>query len=76
MAGPDSEDKDPHGPSNLLSQAIHVPSHSGLLAATENQVISFHLHMRPIQWYPKNHWHVPKSLEKIIPLPRTLNPQL
>ena len=43
----------------------------GLLTATEEQVISGHLQMRPIQWHLKNHWHVTESLEKIIPLPRS-----
>ena len=48
----------------------------GLLTATEKQVISGRLHMRPIQWHLKNHWHVPEVLEKEIPLPRSLYPHL
>ena len=32
--------------------------------------------MRPIQWHLKNNWRVPESLEKIIPLPRSLHPHL
>ena len=32
--------------------------------------------MRPIQWHLKNNWRVPESLEKIIPVPRTLHPHL
>ena len=48
----------------------------GLLTATEKQVVSGRLHMRPIQWHLKNHWHVPEVLEKRIPLPRSLYPHL
>ena len=48
----------------------------GLLTATEKQVVSGCLHMRPIQWHLKNHWHVPEVLEKEIPLPRSLYPHL
>ena len=48
----------------------------GLLTATEKQVHLGRLHMRPIQWHLKNNWRVPKSLEKIIPLPRFLHPHL
>ena len=32
--------------------------------------------MRPIQWYLKNNWRVPESLEKVIPIPRSLHPHL
>ena len=39
----------------------------GLLTATEKQVWACCLHMRPVQWHLKQHWHVPESLEKIIP---------
>ena len=48
----------------------------GLLTATEKQVHLCRLHMRAIQWHLKNNWRVPESLEKIIPLPRTLHPHL
>ena len=48
----------------------------GLLTATEKQVVAGRLHMRPIQWHLKRHWHVPESLEKIIPLPQSLHPHL
>ena len=48
----------------------------GLLTATEKQVTSGRLHMRPIQWHLKNHWHIPESLEKVIPMPRSLHPHL
>ena len=47
-----------------------------LLTATEKQVHLGRLHMRPIQWHFKNNWRFPESLEKIIPLPRTLHPHL
>ena len=43
----------------------------GLLTATEKQV---HLgHMKPIQWHLKNNWKIPESLEKVIPIPRSLH---
>ena len=48
----------------------------GLLTAPEKQVHLGRLHMRPIQWHLKNNWRVPESLEKIIPLPRSLHPHL
>ena len=48
----------------------------GLLTATEKQVHLDRLHMRPIQWHLKNNWRVPESLQKVIPLPRSLHPHL
>ena len=48
----------------------------GLLTATEKQVHLGRLHMRPIRWQLKNNWRVPESLEKVIPLPRSLHPHL
>ena len=48
----------------------------GLLTATEKQVWSGRLHMRPIQWHLKRHWYVPEVLEKVIPLPLSLHPHL
>ena len=48
----------------------------GLLTATEKQVWSGRLHMRPIQWHLKRHWHVPEVLEKVIPVPVSLHPHL
>ena len=48
----------------------------GLLTATEKQVHLGRLHMRPIQWLLKNHWRIPESVEKVIPIPRSLHPHL
>ena len=48
----------------------------GLLTATEKQVWLGRLHMRPIQWYLKRHWHVPEVLEKVIPVSKSLHPHL
>ena len=48
----------------------------GRLTATEKQVHLGRLHMRPIQWHLKNNWRVPESLEKVIPVPRSLHPHL
>ena len=47
-----------------------------LLTATEKQVHLGRLHMRPIQWHLKNNWRVPESLEKVIPIPKSLHPHL
>ena len=58
----------------LLSQTVHVSM--GLLTATEKQVWAGRLHMRPVQWHLKRHWHIPESLEKIIPIPLSLHPHL
>ena len=48
----------------------------GLLTSTEKRVHLGRLHMRPIQWHLKNHWRVLESLEKVIPIPRSLHPHL
>ena len=48
----------------------------GLLTATEKQVHLGRLHMRPIQWHLKNNWRFPESLDKVIPVPRSLHPHL
>ena len=48
----------------------------GLLTATEKKVHLGQLHMRPIQWHLKNNWRIPESLEKVIPIPRSLHPHL
>ena len=32
--------------------------------------------MRPIQWHLKNNWRIPESLEKVIPIPKSLHPHL
>ena len=48
----------------------------GLLTATEKQVHLGRLHMGPIQWHLKNSRRVPESLEKVLPVPRSLHPHL
>ena len=48
----------------------------GLLTATGKQVHFGRLHMRPIQQHLKNNWRVPKSLEKVIAIPKSLHPRL
>ena len=45
----------------------------GLLTATEKQVWLGRLHMRPIQWHLKKHWHVPEVLDKVIPVSSALH---
>ena len=48
----------------------------GLLTTTEKQVHLGRLHMRPIQWHFENNCRVPESLEKAVPVPRSLHPHL
>ena len=48
----------------------------GLLTATGKQVHLGRLHMRPIQWLLKNNWRVLISLQKVIPIARSLHPHL
>ena len=56
---------------------VHTQGYKiGLLTATEKQVHLGRLGMRPIQWHLKNNWRVPESLEKVIPIPRSLHPHL
>ena len=61
---------------NPTSRVRKFMSLIGLLTATEKQVPLGRLHMRPIQWHLKRHWRVPESLEKEIPVPRSLHPHL
>ena len=65
---------------DLLNQQVcsvrQFMSLIGLLTATEKQVVAGRLHVRPIQWHLKRHWHVPESLEKIITFPQSLHPHL
>ena len=64
----------------LLSSLVYpirkLMSLIGLLTATEKQVHLGRLHMRPIQWHLKNNWRVPETMEKVIPIPRSLHPPL
>ena len=53
--------------------AVHIPHRT---SATEKQVHLGRLYMRPIRWHLKNNWRVPESLEKVIPVPRSLHPHL
>ena len=48
----------------------------GLLTATEKEVRLSRLHMRPIQWHLKNNWRVPETMDKVIPIPKSLHPHL
>ena len=59
--------------SGLVCPVRQFMSLIGLLTATEKQVHLGRLHMRPIQWHLKNNWRVPESLEKVIPVPRSLH---
>ena len=44
-----------------------------ILSATEKQFHLGRLHIRPIEWQLKNNWRVTESLEKMIPIPRSLH---
>ena len=59
--------------SDPVSPVRQFMSLIGLLTATEKQVHLGRLHMRPIQWHLKNNWRVPESLEKVIPVPKSLH---
>ena len=48
----------------------------GLRTATEKQVHLGRLHMRTIQWHLKNNWRIPETMEKVIPMPKSLHPHL
>ena len=61
---------------NPTCQVRKFMSLIGLLTATEKQVPLGRLHMRSVQWHLKRHWRVPESLEKEIPVPRSLHPHL
>ena len=60
----------------LVCPVRKLMSFIGLLTATEKQVHLGRLHMRLIQWHLKNNWRVPESLDKQIPVPKSLHPHL
>ena len=68
----DSEVSDPELLAGLTCPVQQLMSFIGLSTATEKQVYLGPLHMRPIQWHLKQNWRVPESLEKVIPVPRSL----
>ena len=72
VAKPSRENTNTAVTTGLSGPTVHVLR----LTATEKQVHLGRLHMRPIQWHLKNNWRVPESLEKVIPLPRSLHPHL
>ena len=62
--------------SDLACPVRKLMSLIGLLTATEKQVHLGRLHMRSIQWHLKNNWRVPESMDKVIPIPKSLHPHL
>ena len=60
--------------SGVPGPAVHVPYRPSNSHRKTNPPGRFH--MRPIQWHLKNNWRVPESLEKVIPIPRSLHPHL
>ena len=74
LAGLDTQDQINTVGSALSGPTIHVPHRS--THSNRKQVHLGRLHMRPIQWHLKNNWRVPESLEKVIPVPKSLHPHL
>ena len=73
VAKPTRKDTGAHRPACSVREFMSL---IGLLTATEKQVHLGRLHIRPIQWHLKSNWRIPESLEKWIPLPRSLHPHL
>ena len=71
VAEPSRENTEVAISTGLSGPAIHV-----LDRFTEKQVHLGRHHMRPIQWHLENNFRVPESLEKVIPIPRSLHPHL
>ena len=74
LAGLDTQDQINIVGSALPGPTIHVPhrsTHSNRKASPLRAT-----NMRPIQWHLKNNWRVPESLEKVISVPKSLNPHL
>ena len=67
VAKPSGQDSDANLSSCLFGEGIYVP---------DRPTDGHRLHMRPIQWHLKSNWRIPESLEKRIPLPRSLHPHL
>ena len=66
-----------HNPTkqSFLVEALHQLINKNAVEPVENPNLG-RLHMRPIQWHLKNNWRVPESLEKVIPVPKSLHPHL
>ena len=67
------------GPTDKILEMLSIPAcpvRQFLSLMTEKQVHLGRLHMRPIQWHLKNNWRVLESLDKVIPIPRSLHPHL
>ena len=60
---------------SVPSAAVYVP-HRAPKSHRKASPPRSTLYMRPIQWHLKNNWRVPESLQKVIPLPRSLHPHL
>ena len=74
LAGLDTQDQINIVGSALPGLTIHVPhrsTHSNRKASPLRAT-----NMRPIQWHLKNNWRVPESLEKVIPVSKSLHPHL
>ena len=71
VAEPSRENAETAIPTGLPGPGIHVLA--WFTNSYRKQVHLGRLHMRPIQWHLKNNWRVPEPLEKVIPIPRSLN---
>ena len=74
VAKPSGQDTSALSTAGLSGSTVYVPDRS--VNSYRKTSSPRELHMRPIQWHLKNNWRVPESLEKVIPLPRSLHPHL
>ena len=74
LAGLDTQDQINIVGSALPGPTIHVP-HRSTHSNRKTSPLRV-TNMRPIQWHLKNNWRVPESLEKVIPVSKSLHPHL
>ena len=74
MADPQCKNIETTLPTDLSGLTADVPDK--VTNITEKQLHLGRLHKRPIQWHLQSNWRVPESLEKVIPIPKSLHPHL
>ena len=74
VAEPSRENAETAIRTGLPGPGIHVLDR--FANSYKKQVHLGQLHMTLIQWHHKHNWRVPESLEKVIPIPRSLNPNI
>ena len=72
--GSELQNRDPSKAKPVYGRAVHVSNRS--VHCHQKQVPSGCLHMRSIQWHLKANSHVPESLEKLTPIPKSLHKHL